>query len=82
MASAAGHAQAQSLTRDLFRPERGGFVSPQDLPLQRDAAASPLRADPYATDNDTRRDSRTPSRLGSAPNFGASAQPRHRRHRL
>jgi len=69
MTGAAGQAGAQSLTRDLFRPERGGFVSPQDLPLQRtpQLAAAP---DPYATDNDTRRDSRTPSRLGSAPNFG------------
>ncbi|ABD09221.1 conserved hypothetical protein [Rhodopseudomonas palustris HaA2] len=68
MAGAAGHAEAQSLTRDLFRPERGAFVAPQDLPLQRTPrlAAAP---DPYATDNDPRRDRTTPPRLGS-PNFG------------
>ena len=28
-----GH--AQTLTPDLFRPARDGFVSPQDLPLRR-----------------------------------------------
>ena len=28
-------AQAQTLTPDLFRPERDGFVRPQDLPLRR-----------------------------------------------
>ncbi|MGP9814626.1 outer membrane beta-barrel protein [Rhodopseudomonas sp. NSM] len=69
LTGAAGHAAAQSLTRDLFRPERGAFVSPQDLPLQRTPRLA-TAADPYATDDEPRRDRTTPSRLGGSPNFG------------
>ncbi|MGO3932345.1 outer membrane beta-barrel protein [Rhodopseudomonas pseudopalustris] len=65
----AGHAEAQSLTRDLFRPERGAFVAPQDRPLQRTTPPSGA-ADPYATDDDTRRDRNAQSRLSGSPNFG------------
>ncbi|MCP9629174.1 outer membrane beta-barrel protein [Rhodopseudomonas palustris] len=74
LAGTAGHAQAQSLTRDLFTPQRGAFVAPQDLPLQRTATTSqaavpPGRADPYDTD-DMRGTRAAPSRLGAAPEFG------------
>src|SRR3984885_15275200 len=66
-------ALAQSITPDLFRPVQGGFVSPQDLPLRRTAAAG----DP----NDTGSDDQpldpdrqpAPSRIGQVPQYGLPA---------
>src|SRR5882724_5626523 len=60
-------AQAQTLTPDLLRPVRDGFVSPQDSPLRRtgeDAA------------NDARlrdKDTPAPSRIGQIPTYGVPA---------
>ena len=60
---------AQTLTTDLLRPVRDGFVSPQDLPLRRTAqsttedSASRLR-DP---------DAPAPSRIGNIPTWGLPA---------
>ena len=66
LAVAPSSAGAQSLTRDLFRPVQGGFVAPQDLPLQRtpDAALNP--------DSETRGsiDPMAPSRIGKIPTYG------------
>jgi hypothetical protein len=73
IAFGASRAQAQSITPDLFRPVQGGFVSPQDLPLRRTAAAG----DP----NDTGSDDQpldpdrqpAPSRIGQVPQYGLPA---------
>src|ERR1700761_8498148 len=73
IAFGASRAQAQSITPDLFRPVQGGFVSPQDLPLRRTAAAG----DP----NDTGSDDQpldpdrqpAPSRIGQIPQYGLPA---------
>lgn len=65
-----GSAQAQSLTRDLFRPEPGAFVPSQDRPLQRlGGAPRPGQADPYDTD-DMRGSRNARTRPGEAPEFG------------
>ena len=65
-----GSAQAQSLTRDLFRAEPGGFVPAQDRPLQRLAPAPrPGQADPFDTD-DMRGTRNARARPGAAPEFG------------
>jgi len=66
--------QAQSLTPDMLRPVRGGFVSPQDLPLRRtagqtgDAAAHPAD-DPRLRDSNAP----APSRIGQIPAYGLAA---------
>jgi len=68
----AAGAQAQSITPDLFRPVQGGFVSPQDLPLRKTAAAG----DPNDTGDDgpLDPDSRpAPSRIGQVPQYGLPA---------
>jgi hypothetical protein len=65
-------AHAQTLTPDLFNPERGAFVAPKDLPLRRtaglggDATLDPS-ADPRA------RDRAAPSRIGQIPVYGVPA---------
>jgi hypothetical protein len=65
-------AQAQTLTPDLLRPVRGGFVSPQDSPLRRTAdtdntgdSADELRL--------RARDTPAPSRIGNIPTYGLAA---------
>jgi hypothetical protein len=64
-------ARAQTLTPDLLRPVRDGFVSPQDSPLRRTAdnnagdSADELR--PRA------RDTPAPSRIGNIPTYGLAA---------
>src|ERR1700738_71458 len=65
-------AKAQTLTPDLLRPVRDGFVSPQDSPLRRTAdndntgdSADELR--PRA------RDTPAPSRIGNIPTYGLAA---------
>ena len=72
IAFGAAGAQAQSITPDLFRPVQGGFVSPQDLPLRKTAAAG----DPNDTGDDgpLDPDSRpAPSRIGQVPQYGLPA---------
>jgi len=65
--------QAQSVTPDLFRPVQGGFVSPQDLPLRKTAAAgdpNDTTGDDQLRDPDNRP---APSRIGQIPQYGLPA---------
>jgi hypothetical protein len=74
-------AAAQTVTPDLFNPNRGGFVSPDTLPTRRTATttfaqppsdAPPALPDPNA---DPRRlkDTPAPSRIGQVPTYGLPA---------
>ncbi|MGX1168448.1 hypothetical protein AB7M16_004714 [Bradyrhizobium sp. USDA 372] len=72
-------AAAQSLTPDLFNPNRGGFASPDTLPTRRTAGvlqapsdALPKLPDPNA---DPRQRQQTPasSRVGQVPTYGLPA---------
>src|ERR1700722_15881220 len=71
-------AEAQTLTPDLFRPNRDSFVRPQDSPLRRigDKAgdSTPDSTDP-TNDNRLRNDKDTPapSRIGQIPTYGTPA---------
>ena len=71
-------AQAQTLTPDLFRPVRDGFVSPQDLPLRRtrnNPSVDPTdnAIDPSYDERLRGRDTRAPSRIGQVPTYGLPA---------
>jgi hypothetical protein len=70
-----GTAQAQSLTSDLFRPERESFLTPQNSPLRRTDAATddPTLPDPNADPRSRERDRRAPSRIGEIPTYGLPA---------
>ena len=64
---------AQTLTSELFRPTRDGFVSPQDSPLRRTAESSDRTGDAA---NDARlrdKDRPAPSRIGQIPTYGLPA---------
>ena len=61
--------QAQSL--DLFNPNRGGFVSANDLPTRR-TADNDATLDPDA-DPRRRKDAPSPSRIGRVPVYGVPA---------
>ncbi|MGY8679537.1 outer membrane beta-barrel protein [Bradyrhizobium sp. UFLA05-153] len=74
-------AAAQSLTPDLFNPNRGGFVSPDTLPTRRTATTTfaqppsdglPALPDPGA-DPRKSRDTPAPSRVGQVPTYGLPA---------
>src|SRR5215203_885756 len=58
-----GH--AQTLTPDLFRPGRDGFVSPQDSPLRRTGESSDRTGDAANVP--------AKSRIGAIPTFGLPA---------
>jgi hypothetical protein len=58
-------AQAQTLTPDLFRPVREGFISAQDSPLRRTAGRSGDALDDV--------DTPAPSRIGQIPTYGIPA---------
>ena len=63
-------AQAQTLTSDLLRPVRDGFVSPQDLPLRRTGE----RTADFSNDDRLRdNDAPAPSRIGRIPTYGIAA---------
>jgi hypothetical protein len=65
-------AQAQTVTPDLFNPVRGGFVSPQDLPLRKTADNSgDAEGDPG--DRQRGRNRPAPSRIGQIPTYGLPA---------
>jgi hypothetical protein len=67
-------AQAQTVTSDLFRPERDGFVRPQDSPLRRVSDNTPTPADPADPDARLRdKDKPAPSRIGQIPTYGLPA---------
>src|ERR1700726_1443101 len=65
-------AQAQTLTPDLFRPARDGFILPQDSPLRR-TGDNDKTGD--AADDARLRDKDTPapSRIGQTPTYGLPA---------
>jgi hypothetical protein len=70
-------AQAQTVTADLLRPVRDGFVLPQDSPLRRTGYKTG-EADGRIGDaaNDARlrdRDTPAPSRIGQIPSYGFPA---------
>src|ERR1700688_1547889 len=65
-------AHAQTLTPDLLRPVRDGFVLPQDSPLRRTAASTSDPADP-AGDEGLRGSVPAPSRIGQTPTYGLPA---------
>jgi hypothetical protein len=68
IAVSAAPAAAQTLTSDLLRPVRDGFVLPQDSPLRRTAQAA-------ADDPNRLRDpdAPAPSRIGNIPTYGLPA---------
>ncbi|MGA7993270.1 MAG: outer membrane beta-barrel protein [Bradyrhizobium sp.] len=67
-------AQAQTVTPDLFRPERDGFVRPQDSPLRRVSDNTSGAADPSDPDAKLRdKDKPAPSRIGQIPTYGLPA---------
>jgi hypothetical protein len=67
-ALAGSPARAQTLTPDMLRPERDGFVLPQDSPLRRtaDDRTSDAANDARLRDKDTP----APSRIGNIPTYG------------
>jgi len=67
-------ARAQTVTPDLFRPERDGFVRPQDSPLRRVSENMSGAADPADPDAKLRdKDKPAPSRIGQIPTYGLPA---------
>ncbi|MGY0571199.1 outer membrane beta-barrel protein [Bradyrhizobium sp. RDM12] len=74
-----GPAAAQSLTPDLFNPNRGGFVALDTLPMRRTAGVPQAPSDaipaPPDPNDDPRKRSETPapSRVGQIPTYGLPA---------
>jgi hypothetical protein len=66
-------AQAQTLTSDMLRPVRDGFVLPQDSPLRRTSDATGDPADPMGTEPLPDQDQPAPSRIGKIPQYGLPA---------
>jgi hypothetical protein len=69
-------ARAQTVTPDLFNPVRGGFVSPQDLPLRRtgnNTADNSADAEGDPGDRQRGRNRPAPSRIGQIPTYGLPA---------
>src|SRR3954468_18963455 len=66
--------RAQTVTPDLFRPVRDGFVSPQDSPLRR-IGGNPDDSSADAASDARLRDKDTPakSRIGQLPVYGLPA---------
>jgi hypothetical protein len=71
------HAQAQTLTSDLLRPVRDGFVSPQDLPTRKTGTnTAQSTPDDRSNSADSRLrnpDAPAPSRIGNIPTYGLPA---------
>lgn len=74
-----GPAAAQSLTPDLFNPNRGGFAAPDTLPTRRTAGVPQAPSDavpaPPDPNDDPRKksDAPAPSRVGQVPTYGLPA---------
>src|SRR3984893_12550781 len=72
-------AQAQTLTPDLFRPYRDGFLTVQNSPLRKTGdTLCDTTDDPTDPANDLKlrdkdRDSPAPSRIGQIPTYGLPA---------
>jgi hypothetical protein len=66
-------ATAQTMTSDLFRPARDGFMTPQDSPLRKVGANTDKTGD-SADDAGLRdKDMPAPSRIGNIPTYGLPA---------
>jgi hypothetical protein len=65
-------ARSQTLTADMLRPVRDGFVSPQDLPLRR-TAGTDNTGDPDDGSILDDRNTPAPSRIGQVPEYGLPA---------
>jgi hypothetical protein len=69
-------AEAQTVTPDLFRPVRDGFIRPQDSPLRSTSEPTADPAGDAANDarlRETDKDTPAPSRIGNIPTYGLSA---------
>jgi hypothetical protein len=67
-------ALAQTLTSDLLRPVRDGFLAPRDSPLRRTSdGSSDKSADAIGDEQPRDRDERAPSRIGAIPTYGIPA---------
>jgi hypothetical protein len=62
--------EAQTLTPDMLRPVRGGFVAPEDSPLRK---TTPDRAGEGMPDPSGTPDKPAPSRVGQIPTYGLPA---------
>jgi hypothetical protein len=70
----ATRAQAQTLTPELLRPVRDGFIAPQDSPLRRTTDNSADKTGEAANDARLRdKDTPAPSRIGKIPTYGLPA---------
>jgi hypothetical protein len=66
-------ARAQTLTSDLLRPVRDGFVLPEESPLRRTSDGTGDPADPADIDSLPDKDKPAPSRIGKVPQYGLPA---------
>jgi hypothetical protein len=76
IAVAQSPAAAQTMTSDLLRPVRDGFVLPQDSPLRKTGsttAQSTTDDRSSFSDNRLRPDAPAPSRIGNIPTYGQPA---------
>jgi hypothetical protein len=65
--------RAQTLTSELLRPVRDGFVSPQDLPTRKTGTNNPDDRSNSADNRLRDPDAPAPSRIGSIPTYGLPA---------
>jgi hypothetical protein len=65
--------QAQTLTSDLFRPGRDGFLTPQDSPLRKISENGADSLGEGASDERPRSRGPAPSRIGNVPVYGLPA---------
>jgi hypothetical protein len=68
-------AEAQTLTPDMLRPVRGGFLAPDDSPLRRTGPDSPAAGMSDSAETARLRSTETtaPSRVGQTPTYGSPA---------
>ena len=67
-------AQAQTLTSDLLRPVRDGFIAPQDSPLRKISENAGDKTGDVVNDDQLRdKDRPAPSRIGRIPTYGLPA---------
>jgi hypothetical protein len=67
-------AQAQTLTSELLRPVRDGFITPQDSPLRKTSENTVDKTGDAADDARLRdKDKPAPSRIGKIPTYGLPA---------
>src|SRR5580700_3427686 len=67
-------ARAQTLTSDLLRPVRDGFITPQNSPLRKTSENTADKTSDAANDERLRdKDTPAPSRIGNIPTYGLPA---------